>query len=348
MYFVFFVVVGAASYGLIVTTASPTVALDGPSYGEGDEVALGDRTFTVSGISASSEEGEITRSGELTWVNESGQLSTTLDNGSTVPPTDAVWEGQQARNEATLSGSTAAYNGSEYDLTIEDGSFTLTNPDNATDNATFESGDTIEYQGNEATVTEIGSDEVTLVWGNEYLVHVANATDPSEFTLIEQRNVTALAAEDTALYDQTVTVDGVEYVTYRDNDTNVPVQRYFGEVERHTVAENSTFQYQGNETTVDSITTEAVTLVWSGSQTTTIDLEEGANATVDGQQYFAHFPDNSTVQILSTNERYGDYSADNQRIDAYEGRMTGLWAVFDISLFAAIILLATAYLPVRG
>jgi len=352
MYLALFVVLGAAAYGLIATTSAPVVSLDAQEYSPGNEIVLGDRTHTVD-IQAESDGGEVTRTGELAWVNESATLTTTLDNGSEIPVTDVRWTDQQAREEAVLEdGSTVSYNGSEYAVSVNDtaGSFTLAQADDASVNETHAVGDTFTFRGPEATVTSVESGAATLVWGGPYLfeVQTENVTDPTEATFTEQRDIEALVQRDPALYNETIVQDGVQKVTYRANDTNVAVDEYFPPLERHTIAEGETLTYQGNETTVDAVDNESVTLTRPGEVTNTLELTEGGNVTVGDQQYFAHFPDNSTVQVLSTDEYYSEYSAQNQEIDSYQQRMNGLWGIAEISAVAAIILIATAFLPVRG
>jgi len=368
IYFAFFVIVGAGAYGLIATTSAPHVTIDGPTYVQGDSVALGDRTYTVTEVTEESGDGggghgggggDSSMAATIAWTNESGQLTAALDNASSVPPTDVVWDGQQARMEATVDGgATIVAEGTEYSVSINASgpSVTLTNVANATDNATYAPGDTLPYQGNEATITSITADAVALVWGNSYRVDIPNVTtmpnvsSPSNFTLVEERDNTALAAQDPALYNQTVRIDGVEQVTYRENDTNVPVTEYFGPLETRTFELGGTLQYQGNATTISEITADGVTLTWSGPVTSEIDLSEGGNFTVQGTQFFAHFPHDSTsaVQILETDRSYDEYAQQNARIDSYEQRKLGLWGVSEISLIAIIILLGTAFLPVRG
>jgi len=345
MYVAFFLVVGAAAYGLIQTTSAPAVSMDAPTHAEGDEVTIGDRTYTVSSTGADS--------GELTRVNESGVATTSLDSGSEVPVTDVVWEDQLARQEATFAaGDTVTDGGTDYAVDVDTaaGTLTLTNVDDPADNATVEQGETFEFRGFEATVTDVSGDGATVVRGGPYEVTVenGNVTDPTEATLVEQQNVTALAAADPALYDGTVRQNGTLKVTYRENDTNVAVEAYFRDVERHTVAEGETLRYRGNETTVDEVGTESVTLTRPAETTTTVTLGEGENVTIRGEEYFAHFPDNESVQILSTDDDYGEYHAQNRRIEDYHDRVLGLWGVAELSAVAAIVLVGAALLPVKG
>ncbi|MEF8851549.1 MAG: hypothetical protein V5A44_06355 [Haloarculaceae archaeon] len=344
IYLVFFVVLGAAAYGLVLTTSAPDVSVDGPTYQSGADVTFGDRTYDLS-VSGGS--------GELSWENESAVFDTTLDNGSVVPPTGVVWDGQTARREATFdAGSTVAYNASEYAVSVNDtaGTMTLTNPDDPADNTTVEVGSTFEYRGFEATVTAVSGDGATVVWGNGYrlVTETENVTDPTEATLVEQRNLTQLAVLDPALYDEVNDVNGTRVVTYRENDTNVRVSEHFDPAERHTIAEGETLVYQGNETTVHQVDNESVVLRRSGTATETISLSEGGNITVGGQQYFAHFPSDSSVRILPADERYDEYRASLDQVDEYNERVRGFWGIVDLSIAAVIVLVATALLPVRG
>lgn len=345
IYFVFFLVLGAGAYGLIQTAEEPTITMDGDAYTAGDTVTLNGQEFTV----ASAESG----AGELSWVNESAAISTTLDNGSEVPVTDVRWEDQSARQEQTFeAGSTVEYNGSEYEVSVNESanSFTLTRADDASINETYAEGDTVNYQGRETTVASVDSNGATIVWGGPYqlVVRTENATDPTEADFVEQRDIQAMIEADPALYNETITQDGVEKVTYRANDTNVPVDEYFPPVERHTIAEGETLVYQGNESNVDAVTNESVELTRPGEVTNTISFSEGGNFTVGDEQYFAHFQDNSSVLLEETDERYSDYRAEENEIESYNDRVVGLWGIAELSLLAAILLLATAYLPVRG
>ncbi|QLH81032.1 hypothetical protein [Halosimplex pelagicum] len=346
IYFVFFLVIGAGAYGLIQTTEEPTISLEGDTaYSAGDTVEFGDRTWEVAQADAGS--------GELAWVNESAVVSTTLDNGSEVPVTDVRWSDQSARMEQVFqAGSTVQYNGSEYEVSVNEsaGSFTLALASDASVNESYAVGDTVTYRGNEATVTSVTGDAATVVWGGPYLLDVQteNVTDPTEATFVEQRDLEAMVAADPALYDEIVTQNGTRKVTYRANETNVPLDDYFPPVERHTIAEGETLTYQGNETTVDAVTNTSVELTRPGQNTVTVGFSEGSNFTVADTQYFAHFPDNSSVYFMETGERYGDYRAQENEISSYNDRMNGLWGVAQLSLLAAILLVAIAYLPVRG
>jgi hypothetical protein len=177
---------------------------------------------------------------------------------------------------------------------------------------------------------------------------MSNVSTPPNVTFVEERNVTALAVQDPALYNQTVTIDGVEQVTFREDNRSVPVVEYFGPVDATTFEVGDALTYQGNETTISSISVDAVTVTWTGTETNTIDLSEAGEFTTGGTSYFTHFPDNETVQVLPYDQYWTEYNATQQRIDSFNQRKAGLWGVTELSIIAAIILLGTAYLPVRG
>ncbi|WP_338741001.1 hypothetical protein [Haloplanus salilacus] len=271
IYVALFVVLGAASYSLIATASAPTVTFENPdhSLSEGDRITVDDRQYTVSSITAETSEGEVTRSGELSWTNDSARYTQTWEHNATVT-----------------------------------------------------------YQ-----------DE-------EYRVLVAEGDDPSTFRLQEELNRTAILQEDDTVNDETVTVNGTEYVVREEGDsrTLIPSSEYFPEPSSTEYGEGDTIQYQGNATTVSSVTGDGATLAWTGSKTNTVGVDHNANVTVNGQTYFAHFPDNSTLVLEAD---YGAYERQTQEIDRYENHVNGLWGVSIVSFATAVMLLGMAYMPSR-
>lgn len=90
-------------------------------------------------------------------------------------------------------------------------------------------------------------------------------------------------------------------------------------------------------------------LTWENETTTmSVDLSEGQNVTLaNGGQYFAHFPDDGSVEIVPV-EQYGSYAATVDEREYFHERINGLWGIVLISGIAAVVLISTAYLPVRG
>jgi hypothetical protein len=65
---------------------------------------------------------------------------------------------------------------------------------------------------------------------------------------------------------------------------------------------------------------------------------------LDGARCIVHFPNNSTA-VLS--EDVEGYLEDTNRQDYFTERKNGLWGVSIVSFATAVILLGSAYLPVK-
>lgn len=278
IYVAFFIVLGTASYSLIATASAPTVTFENPdhSLSEGDRITVDDRQYTVSSITAEMSGGgghggggaEVTRSGEITWTNDSARYTQTWEHNATV-----------------------TYQGEEYRVVVE--------------------GD-----------------------------------DPSMFRLQEEINRTAILQEDDSVNDETVTVDGTQYVVRGSGDdrTLIPASEYFPEPSSTEYGEGDTVDYRGNATTVSSVTSDGATLAWTGERTNTVAVDNRANVTLNGQTYFAYFPDNSTLVLEND---YGVYERQTQEIDRYHSHVNGLWGVSIVSFATAVMLLGMAYMPSR-
>lgn len=280
IYVAFFIVLGAASYSVIATATAPTIGFENPDHrlSEDDQFSVDDRQYTVSAISAEVSEGggghggggaTVTRSGELTWTDDSARYTQTWDHNATV-----------------------TYQDETYRVIVED------------------------------------------------------ADDPASFQLVEEVNRTAILQEDGSVEDETVTVNGTEYVVRElDGDrTLIPASEYFPTPASTQYQEGGTLQYQGNATTVDDVTGDGVTLAWNAPKTSTVEVSNEANVTLNGQQYFAYFPDNSTMVLESD---YGVYQEQTEEIDTYHQHVNGLWGVSIVSFTTAILLLGMAYMPSR-
>jgi hypothetical protein len=275
VYLVIFVALAGGAYAFIEVGASePEVSLDGPTYSEGDTLSVGDRTYTVSGISAESGEDGVTRSGELTWFNESAIATEELENDSTVA---------------------------------------------------FDDG--------------------------EYTVAIANESNITSFDLVESRNVSAILADDSDVEGTVTGDDDQEYVRFTNGSTQL-LSEYLDPADTETFSTGDTFPYQQEnetiDTTVAAVSSSAVTLQWDNPQNETIGLEEGGNITLNGEQHFAHFPDNSSVKVLASGQYYSSYQSELADVNAFGDRIVGLWGIVILSLLSSIILIAAAYLPNKG
>ncbi|MFW6265823.1 MAG: hypothetical protein ACOC2A_03500 [Halanaeroarchaeum sp.] len=349
-YFVLFMVIGAGAYAYIGMAERPEVDLDGGEmYTEGDELTVGDRTYSVDSAGGGS--------GEVSWTRQDAQYTASLANNSTVSWQDARWDGQEIESQSIANGSTVEYDDEDYLLltntSADPPTISLERESNRSEAETVELGETLTVTVEDrvirdANLSEISDEAATLTWGSEYRVAIPNETDPTAADMIERQDIERILELDPDVENSLGTSpDGSEYVQYR-NGTQVSPDEYLPEPAVDTIEEGDTVQYEGNETTVGNITREEVPLTWRDNRTTTVEFAEGEVTEVNNESYLAHFPDDSTMQLLeNTTENRQAYQAEQDQIDKYSERKAGLWGVVILSLFAAIILLMAAYLPVK-
>ncbi len=127
---------------------------------------------------------------------------------------------------------------------------------------------------------------------------------------------------------------------------------------------------QGDEltaggTTYTVSTVEAETESSHGSTSTTYTVEltytnqtsgeeesvsagQGENVTLSGVQHFAYFPSDSEVYVLPNDQFYGQYQEFLDTTDNYQERKAGFWGVIYVSFLTGLVLLMSAFLPVKG
>jgi sorbitol-specific phosphotransferase system component IIA len=200
----------------------------------------------------------------------------------------------------------------------------------------------------------VENDSEIALQDSEYQLVIPNGTDVSTFTLTEIRNVTALLANDPAVEDTLAVQNDREFVVFRENGSLQPLDEY-APPETREIGVGDELAYvsddDGNVTaTVDTVTPAEVALSWPAPANQTISLSEGTNLSLGpgGESYFVHFVDDSAVKILPNEEYYSSYSTQLADIDYYEERQNGMWGIIILSVLASILLLAAAYLPVKG
>ncbi|EMA00595.1 hypothetical protein SAMN05443574_10113 [Haloarcula vallismortis] len=180
---------------------------------------------------------------------------------------------------------------------------------------------------------------------------VLTDSNESTVTLEEELNVSALLAEDSSVKNTLATQNGTEYVVYRSNNTQVPLTEWLPEPETVSFSTGDTYPYATDsgtqETTISEVTADGATLEWVAPRENTIELSEGGNVTLSGQQFFTHFPDHHTVQIVPI-QQYDQYQATLDQQDYFHERKNGIWGVSILSGIAAVLMLGMAYMPVRG
>lgn len=214
---------------------------------------------------------------------------------------------------------------------------------------------TLEWTNQSAVATlELENGSTTPYDGDEFRVTIENRTDVSEFRLVEAFNVSALLRADAAVENQLATINETEYVVYRANQSIVRLAEWLPEPRRlGPFAEGDSIEDfptdDGNvSVSVRSVTPAMTTLAWNAPANQSVELTEGSNVTLGGEAYFAHFTDDSHVQVANTAQHWDAYQAELSHEEAWFERHAGLWAVVIASFMTAVLLLAAAYMPVRG
>jgi hypothetical protein len=206
---------------------------------------------------------------------------------------------------------------------------------------------TLEWTNDSAQYTETWEHDATVTLdGEQRRVLVPNESDPSTFTVETVQNRTAILQSDPNADNETVTRGGEEYVVVTENDTArlVPADEYFPEPERTEYSEGEQFDYSGNQTTVGNVTSAGVPLTWTAPRTNQVELAQATNVTLNGQQYFTYFPDNSTVLLESD---YSVYDRQTEAIAQFDETRNGLRGIALLSGFLVVLLTGMAYLPSR-
>ncbi|QZY00826.1 hypothetical protein [Halobaculum rubrum] len=205
IYVAFFLVVGTASFSLIATASAPQLSFENPDHelSQGDPITIDGQEFTVSGISAEAEEGEVTRSGTLESTNESARYTVDWANDSTVTYdgqdwtvttdnasdsfalTEVVDRAAILQNDSGVENETTTVDGQEYVVERDDGNRTLIPADEyfpEPETREYTVGDELEnIEDNTATVASVSSDAATL----EYF-----ASRTTEISVADEANVT--------------------------------------------------------------------------------------------------------------------------------------------------------------
>jgi hypothetical protein len=206
---------------------------------------------------------------------------------------------------------------------------------------------TLRWTNDSATYTETWApgDAVTA-GGFAGEVEVANASDPTAFTLVDRVNRTAVLAADPDADNETVTRNGEEFVVVTEGNTTrlVAADEYFPAPETRTFAEGDRFAYAGNRTTVGNVTSDGVPVSWTAPRTNEVELSQRSNVTLAGQTYFVYFAGEDEVVLESDYSVYAEQAA---AVDSYTETENGLWGVTILSGVSAALLIGLAFLPSR-
>ncbi|USZ66758.1 hypothetical protein NGM10_08380 [Halorussus salilacus] len=256
-------------------------------------------------------------------------------------------------------------------LVIAAGSYALIGaaeqPEIDLEGETYTEGDDLTVNDRQYTVDSLAEAEGVLTWTNEsarhstmwennsttelenttYRVLIPNESDPDDVTLREE-----IELDDNV---STTTVNETEYVVEGEgeNRTLVPVDEYmdreYPDPETREFSEGDTFEYEGNETTVNNVTTEAAELTWTAPQPEEVLMTPGDEISLgpedDTQTYVAHMRagDGGTELLLSTETQ--EYQNQIEAQNQFNERIAGLWGIVILSIITVMLLIALAFLP---
>ena len=194
--------------------------------------------------------------------------------------------------------------------------------------ASWDNGSTVTYDGQEWTVAIDGP-------------------NASGVTLVEPVDRTAILENDSDALNETQTIDGETFVVVTDGGEArdlVPASAYFPEPTTTSFAAGDQVTYDGHTATVDAVSADAATLVWTGTETVSIDVAQDSRVTIGDTEFLGHFPDASTL-VLSTD--FESYEAQVDAQQRHTEQSNGLWRVGVVSLLSSLLLLAMAFMPSR-
>ncbi|MEF8802144.1 MAG: hypothetical protein V5A38_12840 [Halolamina sp.] len=190
----FFVIVGALSFGLVVTAESPHLDADGQELQAGDSVTVSGQEYTVDSVDVSESEGDghggggdTTYEAVFEWTNPDAQYTESWAKNDTVEFDNETWrvlvaEGddpasftlEQVLDKETIladdpdaDNETVMYEDEAHVVIEEDGEQTLVPADEyfpEPETREYSESETIDYNGNETTIDTVTTDAVELNW----------------------------------------------------------------------------------------------------------------------------------------------------------------------------------------
>jgi len=200
-YVAFFLVIAAASYGVIALTDAPDVTVRPGeaerTLGEGTTFTVGDRDYTVTSITSGAQ---ADRTATLEWVNESERMTETWAHNATVTldnrsyrvliPNVSAPGAFQLRPEPGDWATPRWRDGRQVvDVDIDDDGLVekgvpigrLIEANETLANRTLDRDATFQYAGNETRVADLTNESAELQWTADVpytveLAHASNAT----------------------------------------------------------------------------------------------------------------------------------------------------------------------------
>jgi len=223
-------------------------------------------------------------------------------------------------------GETFQQGGTTYAVSVGEGSGEITYDETVENEETFANDSVIDYDN------------------ASYNVSIEAGNDSGSFTLVQEFDVGAVLEEDPGVENSTFTRDdGTEVVVYR-NGTTRPLEEYLDR-DRVEFTEGDTIEHDDETKTIANVTSEEVLVTWESVEERSVGLSEGGTFTLEGTEYVATFPDNSTVVLSENVDEYRTYE---ENVAYHQERTTGLLYVIIFSASSSFLLAALAFLPRRG
>jgi hypothetical protein len=201
-YIVLFLVLAAGAYATLGSAHAPTVSIQNPDaeLRNGGTVTVGDREYTVTNVAASESEGdghggggETTYEATFAWTNDSARFSETWAAGDEVDYGNATYTVVLANvsdpETVTLRGQlgevpTYERDGTTYVVVNESDGREESVPleeYEGVERIELSEGESITYDGNDATVATVTNESVTVAW---------IASETTEVSVEQHGNVT--------------------------------------------------------------------------------------------------------------------------------------------------------------
>jgi hypothetical protein len=201
-YIVLFLVLAAGAYATLGAAHAPTVSIQNPDaeLRTGETITVGDREYTVTNVEASESSGDGHGGGETTyeaafeWTNESARFTESwaagdeveYDNGTYTVVLANATDPDQFTLRGQLGDDTPTYerDGTTYVVVNESDGREEAVPLSeyeGVERISFSEGDSIAYDGNEATIAVVTNESATIAW---------IAPETNEVTVEQHGNVT--------------------------------------------------------------------------------------------------------------------------------------------------------------
>ena len=186
VYVALFVLIGVASYTLMATAEQPQVTVDNPDFqlSSGDEFTIDGQSYTAATVEEVTEEGghgstSTHMAATIEWTLAGVENTDEWAVGDTITVDEREWEVMGTTDstvtvenvidrEAILESDPAAdnqtYSGEDGDFVRVGGETVPVSEYFDPDEVTFSEGETVSYDGQQATVDSVTNESVTVSW----------------------------------------------------------------------------------------------------------------------------------------------------------------------------------------